>query len=194
MMPPTSIDGTDITGATIDGTDVTEITVDGQTVFTAGPDIPDNAIYYEGEQVFSITGGWNEGADNNTNNFALNSNHILTQGTGRGGRTQGETNNQVDLTGVSLIRVEFSMPQRGTTLAEAGIYVASNAAERIFDVSTAARFDSTNANWPANYSRTEFTLDVTGISGTRHVGVYGGSAASGHTGTTEVRTFSVVLD
>jgi len=35
MMPPTSIDGTDITGATIDGTEVTEITVDGQTVFTA---------------------------------------------------------------------------------------------------------------------------------------------------------------
>jgi len=40
MIPPTSIDGTDITGATIDGTDVTEITVDGDTVFTAGPDIP----------------------------------------------------------------------------------------------------------------------------------------------------------
>jgi len=36
-MPPTSIDGTDITGATIDGTDVTEITVDGQTVFTSAP-------------------------------------------------------------------------------------------------------------------------------------------------------------
>jgi len=35
MMPPTSIDGTDITGATIDGTDVTEITVDGDTVFEA---------------------------------------------------------------------------------------------------------------------------------------------------------------
>jgi len=34
-MPPISIDGTDITGATIDGTDVQEITVDGQTVFTA---------------------------------------------------------------------------------------------------------------------------------------------------------------
>jgi len=42
MMPPTSIDGTDITGATIDGTDVTEITVDGDTVFTAGPAIPDS--------------------------------------------------------------------------------------------------------------------------------------------------------
>jgi len=37
MIPPTSIDGTDITGATIDGTDVQEITVDGDTVFTAGP-------------------------------------------------------------------------------------------------------------------------------------------------------------
>jgi len=36
--PPTSIDGTDITGATIDGQQVQEITVDGQTVFTAGPD------------------------------------------------------------------------------------------------------------------------------------------------------------
>jgi len=35
MIPPTSIDGTDITGATIDGTDVTEITVDGDEVFSA---------------------------------------------------------------------------------------------------------------------------------------------------------------
>jgi len=40
-MIPTSIDGTDITGATIDGTDVTEITVDGDTVFTAGPELSD---------------------------------------------------------------------------------------------------------------------------------------------------------
>jgi len=39
MMPPTSIDGTDIAGATIDGQDVEEITVDGQTVFTAAPQI-----------------------------------------------------------------------------------------------------------------------------------------------------------
>ena len=42
-MAPTSIDGTEITGATIDGQDVSEITVDGETVFTA---IPDSAIYY----------------------------------------------------------------------------------------------------------------------------------------------------
>jgi hypothetical protein len=34
--PPTSIDGTDITGATIDGQEVQEITVDGDTVFKAG--------------------------------------------------------------------------------------------------------------------------------------------------------------
>jgi len=39
-MIPTSIDGTDITGATIDGTDVQEITVDGQTVFSAGANLP----------------------------------------------------------------------------------------------------------------------------------------------------------
>jgi len=45
-MIPTSIDGTDITGATIDGTDVTEITVDGDTVFTAGPvPAPVNRMY-----------------------------------------------------------------------------------------------------------------------------------------------------
>jgi len=36
-MIPTSIDGTDITGATIDGTDVQEITVDGDVVFSAVP-------------------------------------------------------------------------------------------------------------------------------------------------------------
>jgi hypothetical protein len=42
MTPPSSIDGTDITGATIDGQDVQEITVDGQTVFTA---ITDTVIH-----------------------------------------------------------------------------------------------------------------------------------------------------
>jgi len=46
MMPPTSIDGTDITGATIDGTDVTEITVDGDTVFSAVPPQPPSGLAY----------------------------------------------------------------------------------------------------------------------------------------------------
>jgi len=46
-MPPTSIDGTDITGATIDGQDVQEITVDGQTVFTAGPQVPTSGLLHQ---------------------------------------------------------------------------------------------------------------------------------------------------
>lgn len=45
-MAPTSIDGSDITGATIDGQDVSEITVDGDVVFTAVPDIPDSEVFY----------------------------------------------------------------------------------------------------------------------------------------------------
>jgi len=58
MMPPTSIDGTDITGATIDGTDVTEITVDGQTVFTAGLDIPDSVVaLYDARQLTGYSDG-----------------------------------------------------------------------------------------------------------------------------------------
>jgi hypothetical protein len=64
MIPPTSIDGTDITGATIDGTDVTEITVDGQTVFTAVP--PSGVARFEFEQDF--TDSW--GSFNGTNNGA----------------------------------------------------------------------------------------------------------------------------
>jgi len=65
--PPTSIDGTEITGATIDGQDVEEITVDGQTVFAAGPPIaPVNRIYtgdfgsqveqYDTTSKFDLTG------------------------------------------------------------------------------------------------------------------------------------------
>jgi len=49
-MIPTSIDGTDITGATIDGTDVQEITVDGDVVFSAS-DVPDSALlFYSAEE------------------------------------------------------------------------------------------------------------------------------------------------
>ena len=45
MIPPTSIDGTDITGATIDGTDVQEITVDGDVVFSAAPPTPSGSVF-----------------------------------------------------------------------------------------------------------------------------------------------------
>ena len=46
MIPPTSIDGTDITGATIDGTDVQEITVDGDVVFSAEPQVPTQGLLH----------------------------------------------------------------------------------------------------------------------------------------------------
>jgi len=42
--PPTSIDGSDITGATIDGQEVQEITIDGQIVFQARPPIPGSLV------------------------------------------------------------------------------------------------------------------------------------------------------
>jgi len=56
-MIPTSIDGTDITGATIDGTDVQEITVDGQTVFSAGPPLPTTGLVhrYDATDTSSLT-------------------------------------------------------------------------------------------------------------------------------------------
>jgi len=64
-MIPTSIDGTDITGATIDGTDVTEITVDGQTVFTAF-EAPPSEIYYDFSTNAAIdrSGNGNDGTVN----------------------------------------------------------------------------------------------------------------------------------
>jgi hypothetical protein len=49
--PPTSIDGTDITGATIDGQEVQEITVDGQTVFSFIPDRGDLHARYDARQL-----------------------------------------------------------------------------------------------------------------------------------------------
>jgi len=61
MIPPTSIDGTDITGATIDGTDVEEITVDGQTVFTAVPSLPTSGLLhrYDASELTGETDGQN---------------------------------------------------------------------------------------------------------------------------------------
>jgi len=60
--PPTSIDGTDITGATIDGQDVQEITVDGQTVFTSTP--PSLVARYEFEQDVTDSVGDADGTNN----------------------------------------------------------------------------------------------------------------------------------
>jgi len=69
-MIPTSIDGTDITGATIDGTDVQEITVDGQTVFSAVT-IPDSIINrWPFDEGSGSTVNDSEGSDNGTINGA----------------------------------------------------------------------------------------------------------------------------
>jgi len=62
MIPPTSIDGTDITGATIDGQDVEEITVDGDVVFSAGPTSYDismlsSPVYHFDAQAVNATDG-----------------------------------------------------------------------------------------------------------------------------------------
>jgi len=72
-MPPTSIDGTDITGATIDGQDVQEITVDGQTVFTAGPSL----VVDNFESGNLTNGGWS----GSTGSFDVNSNSPVEEGT-----------------------------------------------------------------------------------------------------------------
>jgi hypothetical protein len=60
--PPTSMDGTDITGATIDGTEVSEITVDGDTVFTATAE--SLISLYEFEQDVTDSVGVNDGVNN----------------------------------------------------------------------------------------------------------------------------------
>jgi len=85
MMPPTSIDGTDITGATIDGQDVQEITVDGQTVFTAGPPIVDD--FEDG----NLT-KYNR-SEGNTANFAADSSSPVKNGSNSLKATNGDSGN-----------------------------------------------------------------------------------------------------
>ena len=74
MIPPTSIDGTDITGATIDGTDVEEITVDGDVVFTAAPVIPPSGVTrLEFEQDYTDSWGNNDGSPVGSPSFVTDS-------------------------------------------------------------------------------------------------------------------------
>jgi len=80
-MIPTSIDGTDITGATIDGTDVTEITVDGDTVFTAG--IPNSLIedWESGDFTYWRGNGQNNGHSISTTQVYKGSFSLYLDGT-----------------------------------------------------------------------------------------------------------------
>jgi len=69
MIPPTSIDGTDITGATIDGTDVTEITVDGDVVFSGESTLPQANLHTRYD--FSLEDGTTPITDRSQNSFDL---------------------------------------------------------------------------------------------------------------------------
>ena len=80
MIPPTSIDGTDITGATIDGTDVQEITVDGDVVFSAATIIDD----FESGNINNYGG--------DTGNFSVSSTNVISGSNSLEGVNIGSTN------------------------------------------------------------------------------------------------------
>jgi len=81
MMPPTSIDGTDINGATIDGTDVTEITVDGDVVFSSGAPIPGTLV----SEWFNNEGSGTTASDQRRSFDATWDNFSWVSGAGPGG-------------------------------------------------------------------------------------------------------------
>ena len=83
MIPPTSIDGTDITGATIDGTDVQEITVDGDVVFSAAttaPLVTNNLIQNYDARTLSLSNGQSvsQWTDSSGNGFTASANGNVT--------------------------------------------------------------------------------------------------------------------
>jgi len=86
MIPPTSIDGTDITGATIDGTDVQEITVDGDVVFSSGPATIVNG--FETPSEWSVTNDVGTGSGIITSNEARSGSKTLSAN-GIGGQPDG---------------------------------------------------------------------------------------------------------
>jgi len=97
-MPPTSIDGTDITGATIDGTDVTEITVDGDTVFSADR-TPSSVVHQYLEPNFT-TSTWIDSVGNgdmsvsglNSSTFNNGDPSVFSPGSGQFGLANGPQN------------------------------------------------------------------------------------------------------
>jgi len=87
-MIPTSIDGTDITGATIDGIDVQEITVDGQTVFSAEslPVAYSNLIawypfdssFYGGSETSDVTALFSPGQSGDSTAYDMTNNGTMS--------------------------------------------------------------------------------------------------------------------
>jgi hypothetical protein len=121
-MIPTSIDGTDITGATIDGTDVQEITVDGDVVFSAGPPA--------GLNMYLINPGFNS-PSGVVFQFSVNNPFTLDNPT--------NTNNTVS-SGLSDARGVY-MRQDGTML-----FVASKIDNEIQRFTLSTPFDISTAN------------------------------------------------
>jgi hypothetical protein len=86
--PPTSIDGTDITGATIDGQEVQEITVDGQTVFTSDlTRVIEMIDDFEDNDTTTLSTDWDGW---NTNNFGSGTSWTAQNSTVINGNFSGE--------------------------------------------------------------------------------------------------------
>jgi len=111
MMPPTSIDGTDITGATIDGTDVTEITVDGQTVFEFSAVPFENELHARYD--FREYSGTSNFSDLSGNSFDLVNGSI----TGVGGSINGQQAGQFDGSSNQLHTNTFSKVSEPITIS-----------------------------------------------------------------------------
>jgi len=160
-MIPTSIDGTDITGATIDGTDVQEITVDGQTVFTAGP-TNDIANFNSGSLDSAFTG--DRGNYSVVSSPTIEGSHSLTD-SASGGETIYASNGLPDLPGPgdtfstyirgdggsNFQRVLFGGPDGDNCYgAAAGSFGSSPRIEKIVSGSAtglASGSSSTNGDW-----------------------------------------------
>jgi len=124
MIPPTSIDGTDITGASIDGTDVQEITVDGQTVFTAETLpvaysnlvgwYPFDSSFYGGANADDVTGLFNpgqsgdstayDGTEENSPSFSSNGVTDINAGANSGALDINGGNERINLGGSSGLK------------------------------------------------------------------------------------------
>jgi hypothetical protein len=113
MTPPTSIDGTDITGATIDGTDVQEITVDGQTVFSAQTLpvaysnlfawYPFDSSFYGGSETSDVTALFSPGQSGDSTAYDMSNTGTMSHQT-TGGNTDinaGSNSGCFDATGAS---------------------------------------------------------------------------------------------
>jgi len=122
-MIPTSIDGTDITGATIDGTDVTEITVDGDVVFSAQnlpvaysnliAWFPFDSSFYGGTELTDATSVFDPGSSGDSTAYNLSELNGSASYQSSGGRTDindGASSGSYDLPSSGLIRGSDSGP------------------------------------------------------------------------------------